>query len=111
MLVVGSGVSVFVSASAVVRFVFGGLALGAVAVLVGVATDELGSHVGVGSAGVVQSALGNLPELLVGLFALHRGLPEVVQAALIGSVLSNSLLVLGIAIVAGGGSVEHTAGI
>ena len=70
MLVVGSGVSVLFSASAVVRFVLAGLALAAVAALVGVATDELGSHVGAGSAGVIQSALGNLPELLVSLFAL-----------------------------------------
>src|SRR3984893_2999663 len=88
MLVAGSGVSVLVSAPAGVRF--------------GLATEQLGSHVGVGSAGVVQSALGNLPELLVALFALHQGLPEVVRAALIGSVLSNSLLVLGLAMVAGG---------
>jgi Ca2+:H+ antiporter len=102
MLVVGSGVSVLSSASPVVRFVLAGLALAAVAALVGVATDELGCHVGVGRAGVVQSALGNLPELLVALFALHQGLPEVVQAALIGSILSNSLLVLGLAMVVGG---------
>ena len=51
---------------------------------------------------VVQSALGNLPELFIALFALHRGLVGVVQAALVGSVLANGLLVLGIAFVVGG---------
>jgi hypothetical protein len=50
----------------------------------------------------VQSALGNLPELFIALFALHDGLVDVVKSALIGSVLANSLLVLGIAFVAGG---------
>ena len=51
---------------------------------------------------MLQSALGNLPELFVCLFALHSGLYDVVRAALVGSVLSNVLLVLGLAFVVGG---------
>ena len=51
---------------------------------------------------MVQSALGNLPELFIALFALHQGLVAVVQAAIVGSVLANVLLVLGLAFVAGG---------
>jgi Ca2+:H+ antiporter len=51
---------------------------------------------------VVQSALGNLPELFIALFALHAGLLGVVQSALVGSVLANSVLVLGIAFTVGG---------
>jgi Ca2+:H+ antiporter len=51
---------------------------------------------------VVQSALGNLPELFIALFALHQGLVGVVQAALVGSVIANGVLVLGIAFVVGG---------
>jgi Ca2+:H+ antiporter len=47
----------------------------------------------------VQSALGNLPELFIGLFALRAGLVEVVRASLIGSILANSLLVLGLALI------------
>jgi Ca2+:H+ antiporter len=50
----------------------------------------------------VQSALGNLPELFIALFALHDGLLGVVKAALVGSILANSILVLGLAFVAGG---------
>jgi len=61
-----------------------------------------GSHLGSGATGVVQSALGNLPELFVGIFALRAGLIEVVQAALVGSILGNSLFVLGIAFFVGG---------
>jgi Ca2+:H+ antiporter len=76
--------------------------LAALARLVGTATEQLGGRLGAGGAGTVQSALGNLPELFVALFALRKGLVSVVKAALIGSVLANSLLVLGLAFFAGG---------
>jgi Ca2+:H+ antiporter len=51
---------------------------------------------------VLQSALGNLPELFVAIFALRAGLVKVVQAALVGSILANNLLVLGLAFLVGG---------
>ena len=70
--------------------------------LVGTATEQLEAGLGQAAAGSVQSALGNLPELFVALFALQKGLIGVVKAALIGSVLANSLLVLGLAFFAGG---------
>jgi Ca2+:H+ antiporter len=83
-------------------FILAALALGALARLVGSATEQLGARLGSGAAGAVQSALGNLPELFVALFALHQGLVGVVQAALVGSILANSVLVLGVAFVVGG---------
>jgi Ca2+:H+ antiporter len=70
--------------------------------MVGHATEQLGARLGSGAAGVVQSALGNLPELFIALFALNKGLVTVVQAALVGSILANSILVLGLAFLAGG---------
>ncbi len=86
----------------VVPFVVSGLALGALASLVGTAVDALGDRLGAGATGVVQSALGNLPELFVCIFALRAGLDDVVRAAIVGSILSNVLLVLGLAFVVGG---------
>jgi Ca2+:H+ antiporter len=86
----------------VATFVLAAVALAALARLVGAATEQLGARLGSGGASVVQSALGNLPELFVALFALHRGLVDVVQAALVGSILANSVLVLGIAFTVGG---------
>ena len=83
-------------------FVVAAVTLGALAGLVGEATDELGSRLGPASTGVLQSALGNLPELFISLFALRAGLVVLVQTALIGSILANSLLVLGLAFLAGG---------
>ena len=83
-------------------FVVAGLALAALAALVGRSVEQVAARLGSGATGVVQSALGNLPELFVCIFALREGLVTVVQAAIIGSILSNVLLVLGLAFAVGG---------
>jgi Ca2+:H+ antiporter len=83
-------------------FVTAALALAALATLVGRCVDALGDRLGAGATGVVQSALGNLPELFVCVFALRAGLDNVVRAAIVGSVLANVLLVLGLAFLVGG---------
>jgi Ca2+:H+ antiporter len=70
--------------------------------VVGHSVEQLGDRFGAGATGVLQSALGNLPELFICLFALRQGLVDVVRAALVGSILANLLLVLGLAFVAGG---------
>jgi Ca2+:H+ antiporter len=102
ILVVGAGAAHFADATPVLAFVVAALAIAVLARLVGSATEQLGSRVGSSVAGVIQSGLGNLPELFIALFALREGLTRVVQAALVGSVIANSVLVLGIAFVAGG---------
>lgn len=89
-------------ANSVLIFVVTGAALAVLAALVGAATDQLGSRMGSGATGVLQSALGNLPELFIGIFALRAGLTTVVQAAIVGSILGNSLFVLGLAFLVGG---------
>jgi Ca2+:H+ antiporter len=89
-------------ATPVLAFLVAAAAIALLARLVGGATEQLGGHVGASAAGVVQSALGNLPELFIALFALHRGLVGVVQAALVGSVIANGVLVLGLAFLVGG---------
>lgn len=83
-------------------FITSAVALATLASLVGETTDQLGKRLGPGATGVVQSALGNLPELFISIFALRAGLVVVVQTALIGSILANSLLVLGLAFIVGG---------
>ena len=89
-------------ANSVLVFVVSAIALAGLAALVGEGTDQIGHRLGPGATGVLQSALGNLPELFIGFFALRAGLVVVIQTALIGSILANSLLVLGLAFVAGG---------
>jgi Ca2+:H+ antiporter len=92
----------FASANAVVIFLVSAVALATLASVVGQATEQLGNYMGPGATGVLQSAIGNLPELFVSFFALQAGLVTVVQFALIGSILANSLLVLGLAFLIGG---------
>jgi Ca2+:H+ antiporter len=101
-LCAGSAITRYVAVDAVVAFVISGLAIAALASLVGRSVDQLGGRLGAGATGVLQSAFGNLPELFVGVFALRAGLPQVVEAAVIGSILGNILLVLGLAFLVGG---------
>ena len=105
----GTGVAVAISAALhfagcndILRFVFAAVALSLLAMNVSNGTEQVGNYLSPGATGVLQAALGNLPELLVCAFSLRAGLLEVVQAALIGSILANSLLVLGTAILVGG---------
>jgi len=97
-----AGILHFMGANAVLGFTVTAVALALLAVLVGDATEQLGSRMGPGATGILQSGLGNLPELFIAIFALRAGLDHVVQAALIGSILGNSLLVFGVALFLGG---------
>ena len=83
-------------------FVVAAIALASLATLIGQATEQLGHRFGPRTTGILQSALGNLPELFISIFALQAGLVVVVQTALIGSILANTLLVLGLAFFLGG---------
>src|SRR5678815_3021172 len=97
-----AGVLHYIHANAVLGFAITAAALAMLAMIVGDATEQLGNRMGPGVTGILQSALGNLPELFVCIFALRAGLDKVVQAALIGSILGNSLLVFGLALFFGG---------
>jgi Ca2+:H+ antiporter len=102
VLVAAAGAAHYGGATPVLVFLVAALAIAMLARLVGGATEQLGGRLGSSVAGVVQSALGNLPELFIALFALHDGLILVVQSALVGSVIANSVLVLGLAFLVGG---------
>lgn len=100
--VAAAAIAHFAGLAPVLAFIVAAGAIAVLARLVGSATEQLGGRLGSGAAGAIQSALGNLPELFIALFALSAGLDEVVKAALVGSILANSLLVLGLAFVVGG---------
>jgi Ca2+:H+ antiporter len=84
--------------------VFFSSALGVVptAALMGRATEELAHRAGPGIGGLLNVTFGNAPELIIALFALNKGLQEVVKASIIGSILGNLLLVMGAAFLVGG---------
>jgi Ca2+:H+ antiporter len=91
-----------VGAGAAPIFIASALGIVPTAALMGLATDELAARAGPGIGGLLNVTFGNAPELIIALFALNAGLHEVVKASLIGSVLGNTLLVMGGAMLAGG---------
>jgi Ca2+:H+ antiporter len=101
-----AGVLHYADASPVVVFVVSGAALGGVAWAIGVATESVGAKFGPAVTGVLQSTLGNLPELFIVIFALSAGELVVAQFSILGSLFANALLVLGLAIAAGAVSAQ-----
>jgi Ca2+:H+ antiporter len=102
VLCVLAGVAHYADWNSVVAFVVSAAAVCMLASLVGRSVEQLGDRFGPGATGVLQSALGNLPELFICIFALRAGLVDVVRAAVVGSILANLLLVLGLAFLVGG---------
>jgi Ca2+:H+ antiporter len=84
-----------------VLFVLAAAALVPLAWLIGEATEHAADHTGAGVGGFLNASFGNAPELIIALFALGNGLPDVVRGSLAGSVVSNILLVLGVALIFG----------
>jgi Ca2+:H+ antiporter len=82
-------------------FVLAALALAGGAWVVSFATEQVGARFGPAVTGVLQSTLGNLPEFFVVIFALNAGQLVVAETAILGSILVNALLVLGVVIIVG----------
>ncbi|KAG6330748.1 hypothetical protein ID866_8341 [Astraeus odoratus] len=83
-------------------FIFSFLAIIPLAKLLAFATDELSLRVGQTLAGLMNATLGNAVELIVSIIALTKCELSIVQSSLVGSILSNLLLVLGMCFFAGG---------
>ena len=83
-------------------FITSGLAIVPLAGLIGRATDQLAIRVGPRLGGLLNATFGNVTELIVAVLLVLAGNFEVVKASLIGSIIGNLLLVLGVSFVAGG---------
>ncbi|CAN1248231.1 Vacuolar cation/proton exchanger 5 [Linum perenne] len=68
----------------------------------GYATEQLAFYTGPTIGGLLNATFGNATELIIAIYALRNGMTRVVQLSLLGSILSNMLLVLGCAFFAGG---------
>nr|VDD61364.1 unnamed protein product [Brassica oleracea] len=68
----------------------------------GYATEQLAYYTGPTVGGLLNATFGNVTELIISIFALKNGMIRVVQLTLLGSILSNMLLVLGCAFFCGG---------
>jgi Ca2+:H+ antiporter len=102
VLTISAGIARYAhGAPHVLAFVLAGLALAGLAWVVSFATEQVGGRFGPAITGFMQSTLGNLPEFFVVIFALNAGELVVAETAIVGSILVNALLVLGLAIVVG----------
>ncbi len=91
----------YAGATDVAVFVVSAGALAGLAWVVSFSTEAVGARFGPAITGVLQSTLGNLPELFVVLFALSAGELVVAQYSVLGSLFANALLILGLVIIAG----------
>ena len=87
--------------SQILAFAVATVALAGLAWIVSFSTEQVGQRLGPAATGVMQSTLGNLPEFFVVIFALNAGQLVVAETAILGSILVNALLVLGLVIIAG----------
>lgn len=87
--------------SATASFFLALLALAALAWMIGFATEHLAAHAGPAVTSILHTTIGNIPAFLIIFFALQGGQVVVAETTLVGSILSNGLLVLGLVFIAG----------
>jgi Ca2+:H+ antiporter len=86
----------------IVIFLTSALAIIPLSAVLGGATEAVAEHTSPAVGGVLSATMGNLAELIIASVALRAGLIDLVKASITGSILGNLLLVLGIALLAGG---------
>jgi Ca2+:H+ antiporter len=96
-----AGVARYAHWTPLLAFGLATLALAGLAHIVSLGTEQVGQRLGPAATGLLQSTLGNLPELFVVIFALRAGEVVVAQTSIVGSLFANALLVLGLVIVFG----------
>lgn len=92
----------FAGLSSTWNFVLNFFAIIPLAAILAFATEELADKAGSTLGGLLNATLGNAVELIVSIIALKEGQIRIVQASMLGSLLSNLLLVLGFCFVFGG---------
>lgn len=98
LAIVGS----FLGWDPIALFSFSAIGVIPLAGLIGDGTEGLASHTGPKIGGLINATLGNAAELIITLFAINKGLLELVKASITGSIIGNLLFVLGLSILAGG---------
>lgn len=85
-----------------VQFFLSVLAVIPLAAFIGTATESLADRVGGRTGGLLNATFGNSPDILIGVFGVQRGLFPLVKATLIGALISNSALIIGLCYVVAG---------
>jgi Ca2+:H+ antiporter len=90
------------SVSGQIVFVVAAIALAALAWALAQATDQAGESAGPRASALLNATFGNLPEVVIVVLAIRAGLDDIARASIIGSVIGNVLLILGLSLVVGG---------
>src|SRR6185369_6122768 len=88
--------------SAPVLFFMAAVAIIPIAAQIVGATEQLATRTGDAVGGLLNATFGNAPELIIALVALRAGYLDMVRASLVGAILANLLLALGVAFLTGG---------
>ena len=92
----------YMHAAPVLVFVTACLGVLPLAGFMGEATEQIAARSGPTLGGLLNATFGNAAELIIAIVALQAGLVDLVKASIIGSILGNLLLIMGLSIVAGG---------
>ncbi|MDY6012652.1 calcium/proton exchanger [Clostridium sp.] len=92
----------FMHLSPTIIFILSALAIIPLAGLMGEATEQISFYTGPSLGGFLNATFGNATELIISFFALKNGLFDVVKASIAGSIIGNTLLVLGASMLIGG---------
>jgi Ca2+:H+ antiporter len=89
-------------ADPVLVFVLACLAILPLSQFLGEATEHLAERTGPAVGGFLNATFGNAAEVIIAIVALRAGMVELVKASIIGSILGNLLLILGLSLMAAG---------
>lgn len=103
IFIIGVIVLMFIStSSSLLNTIIYSIAIVPLAIILGDQTTSISNYIGQKKGGLLAATVGNVPELMMGIWSIKYGMIPMVQASLIGSIVNNMLLGLGIAVVFGG---------
>lgn len=88
--------------SAIISVIIYSLAVIPLAIMLGDSTSKMSEIIGEKKGGLLAATVGNIPELMMGIWSIEYGMIPMVKSAMIGSIIANMLLGLGISVFCGG---------
>jgi Ca2+:H+ antiporter len=92
----------YAHAPAPVLFFSAALSILPIARLIVMSTEQIATRTGDAIGGLLNATFGNAPELIIALVALRAGLFDMVRASIVGAILANLMLAMGVAFLLGG---------
>jgi len=97
-----AGIAHYTTGVSTLTFIFSGVAVGVLALLLGKATEDVAHYSGERIGAFISASFGNAAELIIAILLLRQGLFDMLKASITGSIIGNLLLVLGLSVLVGG---------